>query len=384
MAMTNEEIDAEIARLQSLKEQNNKAQITESNKPATGIYNPADYVSQITNSMNKSQSGSGNKFSNNLNLAKNAGKRSSKTEDMFGNPLPDTAYEYITQMLNTERAKGPVNKHTLRMIENSAKLYYNVPSKFDISGKGWFSNTDSKMAKAMNSMSYNGKPQAPVQTPAQKPQTQQQTVQTPKNIQATQSQGTSPKVKVDDERTSAYKRIKAKQASDADLALFKNYTEEELKKIGFGPISIKAIKGTVDGATGGTTGGATGGTTDGLTGGTTDGLTDEEKQFVAQYNNAARSRKQVDRVFLTSENVKRYNDLIKKQNEAKKQNETKKPEDNGLTDDDIAFMKQFDQYRQQVSSRQAYSPEAKKFITDQANVARYRKLYQRKMALNSK
>ena len=51
---------------------------------------------------------------------------------------------------------------------------------------------------------------------------------------------------------------------------------------------------------------------------------------------------------------------------------------NGLTDDDMAFMKQFDQYRQQVSSRQAYSPEAKKFITDQANVARYRKLYQRK------
>lgn len=375
MAMTNEEIDAEIARLQSLKEQNNKAQTAESNKPATGIYNPADYVSQITNSMNKSQSGSGNKFSNNLNLAKNAGKRSSKTEDMFGNPLPDTAYEYITQMLNTERAKGPVNKHTLRMIENSAKLYYNVPSKFDISGKGWFSNTDSKMAKAMNSMSYNGKPQAPVQTPAQKPQT-------PKNIQATQSQDISPKVKADDERTSAYKRIKAKQASDADLALFKNYTEEELKKIGFGPISIKIIKGTVDDATGGTTGsttgGTTGGTTDGLTGGTTDGLTDEEKQFVVQYNNAAQSRKPVDRVFLTSENVKRYNDLIKKQNEAKKQNETKKPEDNGLTDDDMAFMKQFDQYRQQVSSRQAYSPEAKKFITDQANVARYRKLYQRK------
>ena len=365
MAMTNEEIDAEIARLQSLKEQNNKAQTAESNKTATGIYNPADYISQITNSMNKSQSGSGNKFSNNLNLAKNAGKRSSKTEDMFGNPLPGTAYEYITQMLNTERAKGPVNKHTLRMIENSAKLYYNVPSKFDISGKGWFSNTDSKMAKAMNSMSYSGKPRTPVQTPAQKPQTSaQQTVQTPKNIQATQSQDISPKVKVDDERTSAYKRIKAKQASEADLALFKNYTEEELKKIGFGPISIKAIKGTVDGATG--------------------GLTDEEKQFVAQYNNAARSRKPVDRAFLTSENVKRYNDLIKKQNETKKQNEPKKSEDNGLTDDDMAFMKQFDQYRQQVSSRQAYSPEAKKFITDQANVARYRKLHQRKKALNSK
>lgn len=371
MAMTNEEIDAEIARLQSLKEQNNKTQTTESNRTATGIYNPADYISQITNSMNKSHSGSGNKFSNNLNLTKNAGKRSSKTEDMFGNPLPGTAYEYITQMLNTERAKGPVNKHTLRMIENSAKLYYNVPSKFDISGKGWFSNTDSKMAKAMNSMSYNGKPQTPVQTPAQKPQTPvQQTVQTPKNIQATQSQDISPKVKVDDKRTSAYKRIKAKQASEADLALFKNYTEEELKKIGFGPISIKAIKGTVDGATGGLTGGTAGGPTG--------GLTDEEKQFIAQYNSAAGSRKPVDRAFLTSENVKRYNDLIKKQNEAKKQNNTKKSDDNSLTDDDMAFMKQFDQYRQQVSSRRAYSPEAKKFITDQANVARYKKLYQRK------
>ena len=68
--MTNEEIDAEIARLKSLKEQNNKVQTAESNKTATGIYNPADYISQITNSMNKSQSGSGNKFSNNLNLVK--------------------------------------------------------------------------------------------------------------------------------------------------------------------------------------------------------------------------------------------------------------------------------------------------------------------------
>lgn len=52
MAMTNEEIDAEIKRLQSLKEQNNQVQSTESNKPATGIYNPADYINQITNKMN--------------------------------------------------------------------------------------------------------------------------------------------------------------------------------------------------------------------------------------------------------------------------------------------------------------------------------------------
>ena len=307
MAMTNEEIDAEIARLQSLKEQNNKAQTAESNKPATGIYNPADYVSQITNSMNKSQSGSGNKFSNNLNLAKNAGKRSSKTEDMFGNPLPDTAYEYITQMLNTERAKGPVNKHTLRMIENSAKLYYNVPSKFDISGKGWFSNTDSKMAKAMNSMSYSGKPRTPVQTPAQKPQTP---VQTPAQ-----------------QVTKAEAKSQGKQVSNTNKGVAgANVGDHIIRSDG----SMYVLtKGDIDWA---------------------------KKKM-------SRQTQQVDESTVrgTAEQMKAD---IKN--------------GNGLTDDDMAFMKQFDQYRQQVSSRRAYSPEAKKFITDQANVARYRKLYQRK------
>lgn len=303
MAMTNEEIDAEIARLQSLKEQNNKAQTAESNKPATGIYNPADYVSQITNSMNKSQSGSGNKFSNNLNLAKNAGKRSSKTEDMFGNPLPDTAYEYITQMLNTERAKGPVNKHTLRMIENSARLYYNVPSKFDISGKGWFSNTDSKMAKAMNSMSYNGKPQTPVQTPAQKPQ------------------------------------ASAQQVTKADTKPQGNLVSNTNKGVAGANVGDRIMR------------------SDGSIYVLTKGDIDWAKKKIT------RQTQQVN------ENTVRG---TAEQMKADIKN------GNGLTDDDIAFMKQFDQYRQQVSSRQAYSPEAKKFITDQANVARYRKLYQRK------
>ena len=310
MAMTNEEIDAEIARLQSLKEQNSKAQTAESNKPATGIYNPADYVSQITNSMNKSQSGSGNKFSNNLNLAKNAGKRSSKTEDMFGNPLSDTAYEYITQMLNTERAKGPVNKHTLRMIENSAKLYYNIPSKFDISGKGWFSNTDSKMAKAMNSMSYNGKPQTPVQppqTPAQKPQTPVQQVAKAEAEAKSKSQG-NPVSNTNKGVASANVGDHIIRSDGSIYVLTKGDIDWAKKKIArqTQQVNENTVRGTAE-------------------------------QMKADIKNG-----------------------------------------NGLTDDDMTFMKQFDQYRQQVSSRQAYSPEAKKFITDQANVARYRKLYQRK------
>lgn len=349
MTMTNEEIDAEIARLQSLKEQNNKAQTAESNKPATGIYNPADYVSQITNSMNKSQSGSGNKFSNNLNLAKNAGKRSSKTEDMFGNPLPDTAYEYITQMLNTERAKGPVNKHTLRMIENSAKLYYNVPSKFDISGKGWFSNTDSKMAKAMNSMSYNGKPQAsvqtPVQTPAQKPQTPAQQV------------------------TKAEAKSHGKPVSNTNKGVASaNVGDHIIRSDG----SIYVLtKGDIDWAKK-----KIARQTQQVNESTVRGTAEQMKADIKNgnvkptYNDdsiAGATQEELD--IMKSKGLS--DDLYNKGMQAIKNG-------NGLTDDDMAFMKQFDKYRQQVSSRQAYSPEAKKFITDQANVARYRKLYQRK------
>lgn len=349
MAMTNEEIDAEIARLQSLKEQNNKAQTAESNKPATGIYNPADYVSQITNSINKSQSGSGNKFSNNLNLAKNAGKRSSKTEDMFGNPLPDTAYEYITQMLNTERAKGPVNKHTLRMIENSAKLYYNVPSKFDISGKGWFSNTDSKMAKAMNSMSYNGKPQTPVQTPvqtpAQKPQTSAQQV------------------------TKAEAKPQGKPVSNTNKGVASaNVGDHIIRSDG----SIYVLtKGDIDWAKKKLTR-----QTQQVNESTVRGTAEQMKADIKNgnvkptYNDdsiAGATQEELD--IMKSKGLS--DDLYNKGMQAIKNG-------NGLTDDDMAFMNQFDRYRQQVSSRQAYSPEAKKFITDQANVARYRKLYQRK------
>lgn len=351
MAMTNEEIDAEIARLQSLKEQNNKAQTAESNIPATGIYNPADYVSQITNNMNKNQSGSGNKFSNNLNLAKNAGKRSSKTEDMFGNPLPGTAYEYITQMLNTERAKGPVNKHTLRMIENSAKLYYNVPSKFDISGKGWFSNTDSKMAKAMNSMSYSGKPRTPVQPPAQKPQTPAQQV------------------------TKAEAKSQGKQVSNTNKGVASaNVGDHIIRSDG----SMYVLtKGDIDWAKKKMTR-----KTQQINENTVRGTAEQMKADIKNgnvkptYNDdsiAGATQEELD--IMKSKGLS--DDLYNKGMQAIKNG-------NGLTDDDMAFMKQFDQYRQQVSSRQAYSPEAKKFITDQANVARYRKLYQRKKALNSK
>lgn len=368
--MTNEEIDAEIKRLQALKEQNNQTQTTENNNPADGIYNPADYISQITSKMNeagytdeqgnKKSYGRGDKFSKNLDVTKNAGRRTGFEQDKDGTPLPETAYEWITQQLNEARARGPVSKYTLRAIENGAKVRYNVPSNFDISGKGWIGNTDAAMARAMNSMAYNGKAQQtqPAQTP--KP------AQTSDTIKKEQEKPVSPKTQLDDERTAAYKRIKSKQASDADLALFKNYTEEQLKKIGFGPISIEAIKGTArqtqqvdantvrgtkdqmkaDIANGNVKpayneNSIIGATKEELDAMKAQGLSDDlynkgmqaikngnglndDKQFMQQYSKAAGSRKPEDRAFLTPENVKRYSDLVHKQNETKKANKNAK------------------------------------------------------------
>ena len=270
MGMTNEEIDAEIARLVALKEQNNSTQQTETSNPANGIYNPADYIGQITKALDEQRlDGSmnrGNKFASNLEIAKDAGRRTGFEQDKDGTPLPETAYDWILQQMTTARARGPVSKYTLRAIENGAKVRYNLPTDFDISGKGFFSgNTDKNLAKAMNSLPYNGNAQTPSQNNTKTTQSQttgnkssqaQQNIPNPQIAdpksgqtpttqiigKSNETQNVSPKIKLDDERTAAYKRIKAKQASDADLALFKDYTEEQLRKIGFGTISVKAIK----------------------------------------------------------------------------------------------------------------------------------------------
>lgn len=340
MGMTNEEIDAEIARLTALKEQNNTQQ-TETSNPANGIYNPADYISQITKALDEQRlDGSmnrGNKFSSNLEIAKEAGRRTGFEQDKDGTPLPETAYEWIVQQMNASRAKGPVSEYTLRAIENGAKVRYNLPTDFDISGKGFFSgNTDKNLAKAMNSLPYNGNAQTPTPTPTQSNtkttqsqttgnksgQTQQNTPNTQLTGKSTGTQSVSPKTKLNDELTAAYKRIKTRRASDADLALFKDYTEEQLSKIGFGTISIKAIKDVAG------------------TQQTSGGLSDEEKQFMQQYKqytqqlSGARPSSQAAlktmqeseaHKFVTDPaNTERYNNLVKKQNEANKANKQRK------------------------------------------------------------
>ena len=334
MAMTNEEIDAEIKRLQALKEQNNQTQTTENNNPADGIYNPADYISQIINKMNeasytdgqgnKKSYGRGDKFSKSLDVAKNAGKIGNRTEDQFGNPLPDTAYEYITQMFNSERAKGSVSDHTLRMIENEAKARYNVPSDFDISGKGWIGNTDAAMARAMNSIAYNGKAQQtqPAQTPkpvsAQDTQQATKTEDKPKGKQVANSNKGVAGASVGDfivrSDGSTYvinqgdidwaKKKTAPQTQQADIA---NGNVKDQMKTDIANGNVKDQMKT-DIANG-------------------NGLNDD-MQFMQRYSKAAGSRKPEDLAFLTSENAKRYSDLVHKQNEAKKASKNAKKIEN--------------------------------------------------------
>lgn len=358
MGMTNEEIDAEIARLIALKEQNNSAQQSETSNPANGIYNPADYISQITKALDEQRlDGSmnrGNKFASNLEIAKDAGRRTGFEQDKDGTPLPETAYEWILQQMTTARAKGPVSEYTLRAIENGAKVRYNLPTDFDISGKGFFSgNTNKNLAKAMNSLPYNGNAQSPSQNntkTAQSQTTGNKSSQAQQNTPTTQitgnksgqtpttqitgksngAQNVSPKTKLDDERTAAYKRIKAKQASYADLALFKDYTEEQLRKIGFGTISVNAIKDAAGTQT----------QQPGTAQQTGSGLSDEENQFMQQYKQytqqlsgarpsnqtALKAMQESDAYkFVTDPaNKERYNNLVKKQNEAKKGNKQNK------------------------------------------------------------
>ena len=370
MSMTNEEIDAEIKRLTALKEQNNQAQTqtqtTENNNPTDGIYNPADYISQITSKMNeagytdeqgnKKSYGRGDKFSKNLDVAKNAGRRTGFEQDKDGTPLPETAYEWITQRLNAERAKGPVSKYTLRAIENGAKVRYNVPNNFDISGKGWFGNSDKAMAKAMNSMPYNGKTQSAQQTqPAQTPQ-----------IQGTQTQ----------QATKTEDKPKGKQVAN---------TNKGVAGASVGDFIVRS---------------------DGSTHVITQADIDWAKKKTARQtqqvdSNTVRGTKDQMKADIANGNVKpTYNEnsiigATKEELDAMKAQGLSDDlynkgmqvikNSNGLNDDDMKFMNQYKQYTQQLSGAQPRDPasvralqksDAHKFITDPANVERYKKLSQ--------
>ena len=216
-----------------------------------GMYTPDDYYNVIGSNTNRPDAlnkKAVDAFRGNLEAAKQYRKRTryaKATQDQFGNALPDTAYEYIMQRLNQYRERGNVNKFSLRTIEYEAKSKYNIPSSFDISGSGL---TDRALAKLIDQMP---KPKAQTQTqPASNTTdgTAQSASTTNTGAGTSSGSGSSsaglavpaPKgvAAQSDETKSAYYRIKAGQASDADINLFMSYSDDELKAAGFGPKTI--------------------------------------------------------------------------------------------------------------------------------------------------
>lgn len=142
-------------------------------------------------------------------------------------------------------------KFRLRAIQsNLVRRYPNgVSKKFDISG-GMFDRT---MAKELLKLGLKGE-QKPAETKqpdtatppaAETPKSETPKSETPLAAEqkpAEQKPAEQKSPTTNDDLNTAFKRIKNKQASDADLALFSKYSEEQLKKMGFGPISIAAIK----------------------------------------------------------------------------------------------------------------------------------------------
>ena len=194
----------------------------------TGIYNPADYISQLnTNGRTRNANGGiGDRLM--LNIKK---------------LQPDTQ-AYLNELLKNEamsaRAEGrALNKYDMKKIEHMLRAKYgNVDPKlkfFDISG--WFM-TNKRMAKELNNYinSIASQPTNDQQPPSKEPE--QKPDKTPETTQTQAETKENPNQKYID----AYHRLKQKKGTDEDLALFADWSEDKLKKFGFGPVTIKAIR----------------------------------------------------------------------------------------------------------------------------------------------
>lgn len=195
-------------------------------------------------------------------------------------------------------------KFRLRAVEaNLRRRYPNGVSKnFDISGKMF----DSTMAKDLLALGLKG---------GNKPaETKQPDTATPPAAETPKGPTTN------DDLNAAFKRIKNKQASDADLALFSKYSEEQLKKMGFGPISIAAIKGKKEEPKPTQPEQPAKSTQPAQSNDTLD-----DDAFMKQYTTYAGQRTPEARKFMSDPaNVKRYQEILKKRNSAKNNNKVEK------------------------------------------------------------
>lgn len=196
-------------------------QAANAKKNVTGIENPADWMGDV-------------KFGEAGNNAK-TGKWQQYVDSKISDPtVKQEMMSQVQELFTKYPDMSPTElKYRLRSVENRLKQKYPkaVPRNFDISGK----MLDKTLAKELLGSNIT---QAKPNTSDRPNDTMPDKPQTPKPLVQSVSNG------LQDEEAAAFKRIKSAQASDADLALFNKYSDEELQKMGFGPKSIAAIKAT--------------------------------------------------------------------------------------------------------------------------------------------
>jgi hypothetical protein len=223
--VTDEQLQAELDRRKQAKSTDRVGTLQNQQSPSFngGIQNPADFdfEKMFVSQANKSKAGKGDKWLNYIN-------QNVKTPE-----AKNYMYSVIDQYLKAHPNATPsVTKQLLRKAQAAVKAKYPtaVSDDFDISATGW-GMWDGRMAQDVVDM-YLSQNKPVVQTPNN---TNTQNQNKPKPVPA------NPNLKTDKLRN-AYMKIKNKQATDQDLLMFSDKTDDELKKIGFGPISIQAIR----------------------------------------------------------------------------------------------------------------------------------------------
>ena len=300
------ELEEKRQTLDAVKEANGKAKpkptkeqettAAETMRGADGIYNPAKVnLSKMFSDKANERSYTdeqGNKKSYN---------KGSKWQAYIDKNITDPAAKadmekQIHDIVSANPNMSPKElKFRLRSVEANLRRRYpsGVSKNFDISG----SMLDSTMAKDLLALGLKGGEQT-TQPATEKPAAETPKPETPKGPTT------------NDDLNAAFKRIKNKQASDADLALFSKYSEEQLKKMGFGPISIAAIKGKKEEPK------PTATQTSTQPAQSSD--TSDDDAFMKQYTTYAGQRTPEARKFMSDPaNVKRYQEILKKRNTVK-------------------------------------------------------------------
>ena len=152
--------------------------------------------------------------------------RANWTPDQYMNIIRKVAPAAVPDIEQAAQA-GQLDKHKLREIQEKHGHDDITPGMTDNDWlNGYLSMTKIKPPAPKTPAPVT--PEKPDSTPTQPQKPQQPSTPAPKGVQ-------------DQAKRDAYMRLKNKQGTDADLDMFAGYTEEQLKNIGFGPVSIKAI-----------------------------------------------------------------------------------------------------------------------------------------------